>query len=151
MSWSSSFSQNYVNPENLKLAEQEVDAFMDLYNRYWIGSDKNAVVVPLLLIRACWQNLGNMPQKMYTQPLPWTWSQQGRNGVHRSLHIKVRVCPKTPFEKNAREQWTTVEPWFRRRRHSEHLVKRKTRKGYPFSCKKEKKKGKKTKRTSWPL
>ncbi|KAL1927715.1 hypothetical protein VTP01DRAFT_3536 [Rhizomucor pusillus] len=33
MSWSSSFSQNYVNPENLKLAEQEVDAFMDLYNR----------------------------------------------------------------------------------------------------------------------
>lgn len=33
MSWSSSFSQTYINPENLIRAEQEVDAFMDLYKR----------------------------------------------------------------------------------------------------------------------
>jgi hypothetical protein len=31
-SWTS-FSQAYVNPENLVIAEQQVDAFMELYNR----------------------------------------------------------------------------------------------------------------------
>ncbi|ORZ25717.1 Tim10/DDP family zinc finger-domain-containing protein, partial [Absidia repens] len=31
-SWSS-FSQSYVNPDNLVIAEQQVDAFMELYNR----------------------------------------------------------------------------------------------------------------------
>ncbi|KAI9277115.1 Tim10/DDP family zinc finger-domain-containing protein [Phascolomyces articulosus] len=33
MSWSGSFSQNFVNPDNLVQAEQEFDAFMDLYQR----------------------------------------------------------------------------------------------------------------------
>ncbi|KAI8336627.1 Tim10/DDP family zinc finger-domain-containing protein [Chlamydoabsidia padenii] len=31
-SWTS-FSQAYVNPDNLVIAEQQVDAFMELYNR----------------------------------------------------------------------------------------------------------------------
>ncbi|ORY90007.1 Tim10/DDP family zinc finger-domain-containing protein [Syncephalastrum racemosum] len=33
MSWSGSWSQNFVNPDNLVQAESEVDAFMDLMKR----------------------------------------------------------------------------------------------------------------------
>lgn len=34
MSWSGSWSQTFVNPDNLVQAESEVDAFMDLMKRY---------------------------------------------------------------------------------------------------------------------
>jgi import inner membrane translocase subunit TIM10 len=32
--WSGSYAQQYVNPQNLEAAEQEIEMFMDLYNRY---------------------------------------------------------------------------------------------------------------------
>jgi hypothetical protein len=31
--WSGSYSQQYVNPQNVELAEQELDMFMDLFSR----------------------------------------------------------------------------------------------------------------------
>lgn len=34
MSWSGSFSQTYVNPQHLQQAEQQVDVFMGMFNRY---------------------------------------------------------------------------------------------------------------------
>ncbi|KAH8547557.1 Tim10/DDP family zinc finger-domain-containing protein [Umbelopsis sp. PMI_123] len=31
--WSGSYAQQYVNPQNLEIAEQEVEMFMDLFDR----------------------------------------------------------------------------------------------------------------------
>lgn len=33
MSWTGSFTQTYVDPQHLQEAEQQVDAFMGMFNR----------------------------------------------------------------------------------------------------------------------
>ncbi|KAM3584013.1 hypothetical protein VKS41_003982 [Umbelopsis sp. WA50703] len=43
--WSGSYSQQYVNPQNLETAEQEIEMFMDLYNRI-LANCRNKCIPP---------------------------------------------------------------------------------------------------------
>lgn len=47
--WSGSYAQQYVNPQNLEAAEQEIEMFMDLYNRYAKHSFAIAMKLPVIV------------------------------------------------------------------------------------------------------
>lgn len=71
--WSGSYAQQYVNPQNLEAAEQEIEMFMDLYNRYAKHSFAIAMKTtchyhtnPSL----CSQHPCKLSKQMYTPKIP---------------------------------------------------------------------------------